>query len=131
MAYQDFKVSSTVKILVLELAFKEMTGSVTHSDSFGITVQSPWGLGVGAPRKQNGKCFEVQGELWWLGLLLHNDSHLVVRLAMEGSQSWLLRKILVSGPHLRPMNSACLQVGPGNLHFKALLAIAPFSQDGE
>lgn len=64
LAYQDFKVSSTVKILILELAFKEMTGSVIHSDSFGITVQSLWGLEIGAPRRENGKRFEVQGELW-------------------------------------------------------------------
>lgn len=36
--------SASLKILILELAFKEMTDSVTHSDSFRITVQS---LGAG------------------------------------------------------------------------------------
>lgn len=64
LAYQAFKVSSTVKLLILELAFKEMTGCVTHSDSFGITVKSLWGLEMGAPRRQNGKRSEAQGEPW-------------------------------------------------------------------
>lgn len=37
-----------LKTLILELAFKEMTDSVTHSDSFRISVQSLWGLAIGA-----------------------------------------------------------------------------------
>lgn len=53
------KVSSTVKLQILELAFKEMTGCVTHSDSFGITVKSLWGLEMGGPRRQNGKRSET------------------------------------------------------------------------
>lgn len=106
-----------------------MTGSVTHSDSFRITVRSLWGLEIGAcSRRQDGKRFEVQDKLWQLGLLLPNDSHLLVGLTKGGPQPWLLIQILMPRPHLRPIQDFCWW-GLGISIFKVLWVILVCSQD--
>lgn len=94
LAYQDYKVSSTVKILILELAFKEMTGSVIHSNSFGITVQSLWGLEMGPPedRMEKDLRFKVSSDNW-------DSCFRTIHIWLSGS----LRKVLNPGGFRKPL----------------------------
>ena len=52
-----------------------------------------------------GEVWGAKGRLWQLGLLLPNNSPLVVGLTLAGSQAWPLRKILIPRPHHRPIQN--------------------------